>query len=87
MILTLSSKPSFKFILRAASEHQARAINLFSHCSRENIATLRSILPYFVATMLFGFRAGDFVAITKLTLQLYRSFKGATGEFDEISAS
>lgn len=35
--------------------------------------------------MSFGFSVGDFLAVGKLTLQLYRSFKDAPGEFSEIS--
>ncbi|KUJ21457.1 uncharacterized protein LY89DRAFT_610019, partial [Mollisia scopiformis] len=35
--------------------------------------------------MSFGFGVGDFITVSTLTLKLYRSFKGAPGEFQELS--
>ncbi|KAE8449651.1 hypothetical protein EG329_007981 [Mollisiaceae sp. DMI_Dod_QoI] len=35
--------------------------------------------------MSFGFGVGDFIAVGKLTFDLWRSMKGAPGDFDEIS--
>lgn len=35
--------------------------------------------------MSFGFSVGDFVALSTLTISLYRSFKNTPGEFSEIS--
>jgi len=35
--------------------------------------------------MSFGFGIGDFMALSKLTMSLYKSFRGAPGEFVEVS--
>lgn len=36
--------------------------------------------------MSFGFGVGDFIAVGQLTLTVYRSCKGAPGEFQELAS-
>lgn len=41
--------------------------------------------PNYNHNMSFGYGVGDFLSLAALTLKLYKSFKGAPREFDEIS--